>query len=489
MLTRLANRLVTLFEKADIRLMIFILLCLNFLSFTLTSNEEAYFPLAKQFMDPNWIPDSFSFTEWPGNRLLFQWITGLMLHNLTFEQVAFGGRLVIFLFIAFPVGKLFKILQIGNLSALLLFQFYLIRQNYFAGEFIFGDYEAKSLAYIMVFAGLNSLFERKYLLAVIFSVMASYIHILVGGWFFLLVVIFTFFSAKNITILVKQVLVFSLLIFPFAFYLFREVFSDGSLIQGVNIDQVYVFFRNPHHTAPLSVYPHLLRTSLQIGATAVLFFLTLFVFAKRKGPVFDDLYLLNVIILTILFISLGISLIDHQGSFLKFYPFRLASLGMLLMYLYVYKWISVTWSNAEIPRLILILFGFYLITAASVKTITDLSNPYTKPAFEELVGYVTCHTDTKDVFLPLKDYDLSFSRRTRREVFVNFKLDPGGGKKIYEWYHRIRERKKLLKNTGYLDQILMQYKINYVLSNHPLPLHGRLNLVFKNQKYYLYKIQ
>ncbi len=124
---RITDILVTFFEKVDIRLLIFAVLCLNFLSLTLSSNEEAYLPLAKQFMDPDWIPHSFAFTEWPGNRLIFQFISGFALKYLTFEQVAFWGRLLVFLIIAFPVGGLFKRLQIGNLAALLLFQLYLIK--------------------------------------------------------------------------------------------------------------------------------------------------------------------------------------------------------------------------------------------------------------------------------------------------------------------------------------------------------------------------
>jgi hypothetical protein len=486
---RISTFLFTAFEKADLRLMIFVLLCLNFLSFSLSSNEEAYLPLAKQFMNPDWIPNSFTFTEWPGNRLLFQFITGWLLKYLTFEQVAFGGRLLVFLIIAFPVGRLFRKLEIGNLPALLLLQFYLVRQNYFAGEFIFGDFEAKSLAYIMVFAGLNCLFNRKYLFAACWAVPAAYLHILVGGWFFFLVLVFTLFSAQKFSILLKQVLVFSVLIAPFALYLAREVLSSGSVIQGVNIDQVYVFFRNPHHTAPLSVQAHLLRTMLQVAGTAIVFGLTLFVFSKKKGPVFDDLYLLNVIILTVLFISLAISLIDHTGVFLKFYPFRLAALGLLLMYLYVYKLVSVKWQSPALVQLILLSFGLYLLIAASLQTLKGFMHNTSRPSYEALVDFVSSHTDPSDIFLSLGDYDLSFSRRTSREVFVNLKFDPGGGRKIYEWYHRIGERKKLSHNTAYINQIMNNYKLSYLLSDHLLPPCSALKLAFQNADYYLYKIQ
>jgi hypothetical protein len=481
-------KLVAVFEGIDVRLLLFALLCLNFLSFRLSSNEEVYLPLARQFMDPSWISNSFMFTEWPGTRYLFQVIAGFALKYLTFEQVALGGRLLVFLVIVFPVGGFFKRLKIPNLAVILIFQLYLIRQNYFAGEFIFGDFEPKSLAYIAIFAGLNCLLDRKYLLATVYAVISSYFHILVGGWFFLLVFLFTVFYVKSWLLSVKQGMLFSVLIAPMVVYLGRVILKDGSVVEGVNIDWVTVFFRNAHHLAPLYLKEHLLRTSLQILGSAVLFGLALFVFAKKKGPLFDELYMLNVIILTILFIALPISLIDKNGTFLKFYLFRLAGLGMLLMYVYIYLFLSVQWKVPANLQLVLVLAGFYLVLAASFSTIHTFIHPDNNTDFEQLESYVIHQTRLTDVFLPLTDDDLPFSRKTRREVFVIYKFDPGGGKKIYEWYYRICERDKLNKDEGYLDELLAHYKLNYVISDHPLHEQTHLKIVFSNKSTYLYQI-
>jgi len=476
------------FRKTDIRFIIFGVLCLNYLSFTLSSNEEAYLPLAKQFIDPSWIPGSFNFSEWPGNRILFQIIAGIGLKYFTFEQVAFTGRLIVFALIALPVGSLVKKLRIENLPFLIIFQIYLIRQTYFAGEFIFGDFEPKSLAYIMVFAGLNCLLNKNYLKAVLWSVAAAYFHILVGGWFFLLVVLFQLFKTRNIILTVKQGALFIILMLPFIIYLGKEILGSGSVIHGVNIDQVYVFFRNTHHTAPLSEAKHLGRNIFQISVTAVIFILTLFVFVKKKGPVLDDLYLLNVIILSVLFISLAISLADHKAMFLKFYPFRLAALGEFLMYIYIYKLIESEWKIPDFMQALAILGGFYLLTAAAVHNISHFSNHSMKSTYKELVQYISRSTSSADVILPLDDYDLSLSRLTRREVFVIFKCDPGGGEKIYEWYHRVLERKALNKDFNHLEQLLKNYRLNYILSNHQLPADERIKPVFQNSDYCLYKI-
>ena len=147
------NAVINAFQRIDLRILLFILLCLNFLSFIPTSNEEAYLPLAKQFMDPGWMPNSFIFNEWAGNRLFFQYLTGFFLKYIEFEPFVFFARMLTFLLISIPLAAVLKTLQIKNLYLVVIIQIYLLHQNYFGREFIFGDFEAKSLAYIFVLAG------------------------------------------------------------------------------------------------------------------------------------------------------------------------------------------------------------------------------------------------------------------------------------------------------------------------------------------------
>jgi hypothetical protein len=484
----LYEKLIAFFAKIDVRLLLFILLCLNFLSFRLSSNEEVYLPLARQFMDPAWIPDSFVFTEWPGNRYLFQVIAGFALKYLSFEQVAFWGRLLVFAITVFPLGKLIKKLDIGNLAAIFLLQLYLIRPNYFAGEFIFGDFEPKSLAYIAVFAGLNSLLDKKHLMSAVWATVASYFHILVGGWFYVLVLLYTFFRYRSVILPVRQLLLFSVLIAPLAWYLSSVIISDGSVINGVNIDRVSVFYRNAHHLAPLYSKEQLPAILSKILMSAFLFALTLFVFRKKKGPLFDELFLLNVIILTLLFVFLPVSLVDKNGTLLKFYLFRLAGIGMLLMILYIFKFLSAQWKPSFTMLLILTLGGFYLVLAASVSTFSKFISPGENPENEQLKSYIVRNTDLHDRFILLYYNDLAFSRNTRREVFVNYKCDPGGGEKIYEWYHRVGELNKLMQNINYLDTLASEYRLDYLVSEQQIPSQSNLELVFNNQGYYLYRI-
>ena len=86
------------------------------------------------------------------------------------------------------------------------------------------------------------------------------------------------------------------------------------------------------------------------------------------------------------------------------------------------------------------------------------------------------------------DYELSFSRKTRREEFVLHKLDPGGGEKIYQWYIRIQERKRLWDDLSEIKTLQKKYKLDYFLCDHEVRGGNFLKPVFRNKSYFLYKI-
>jgi len=435
------------------------------------------------------MPNSFIFNEWAGNRLFFQYLTGFFLKYIEFEPFVFFARMLTFLLISIPLAAVLKTLQIKNLYLVVIIQIYLLHQNYFGREFIFGDFEAKSLAYIFVLAGVYFLLHNKFIVAVIFSVLASYFHILVGGWFFVLIFLYSMVKERSIILLLKEGVIFIVLLVPFGLYLGKEIGHAGTVINGVNIDWVYVFFRNPHHLAPLSVKEMLPEIITEVSITGLLFIFTLVYLRKFSGELINKLYYLNVIVFTLLFLFLGVSLIDKNGFFLKFYLFRFAAIGCFLMYLYVLSLLKLIPKVSPLIKSSFILIGFYIIIAEGIETYKDIFVPEQKKAYSELIKYVTQFTDPKDIFLSLDDYELSFSRRTRREEFVSYKLVPGGGEKIYEWYNRILQRRIIADDISKLEYLKQKYRINYIISNHALENSEKLVLVFKNSAFSLYKAE
>lgn len=480
-------------NRIDSRIIIFLILCLSKLSFVPTSNEEAYFALAKQYMDPSWIPGSFSFTEWVGTRYLFQLIAGFALRYLSFEQLAFWGRLISYFILSFPLALIFKELKIKNLGILFILQIYIIRansQHFFGQEWIFGDFEGKTLAYIFVFYSYYCLLKARYLKAALFTALASYFHVLVGGWFFVLVFFYTLLQKFNLRLLVQISLIYLFTVLPFVLYLGSYLSDSGSIINGVDIDQIYSFFRNTHHTAPMHTPDAMQYVFPRVVISFVLLLLSLFYFRKSGNPDIRKLNCIAIIALCMIFIALAITYIDHQGRLLKYYLFRIAAIGAfsyyLLLLLFLKEQLDKRFNPVCIRSLGILAVGiFFLIRSGS--GVYHLIYPRQKPHLEELITYVQKHSDPDDVYLFADKEEVSFSRKARREVWVIFKFDPGGGEKIYEWYKREQLRRQLTENPAMVDSITRNYRLDYLISTKPL-VYKNLREVHRNPKYYLYAI-
>ena len=112
---------ITIVNHIDSRILIFLLLSFSFLTFSLHPNEETKFGIAKFFADENWLPHSFSFNQNDPTKLLYNLITGNLLNFLTFEQLAFWGRLFSYIGFAIVLSKLFRFAELGNLLIAAIF--------------------------------------------------------------------------------------------------------------------------------------------------------------------------------------------------------------------------------------------------------------------------------------------------------------------------------------------------------------------------------
>lgn len=534
----LITRAIDAINGVDTRLFIFLLLCLNLLSFVPGDNEETYFALAKQYMDPDWIPGSFTFTEWVGTRFLFQHIAGWALRYLTFEQLAFWGRMVNFLLYAFPLARIFRLLRIRNTGILLILQLYIANvntQSFFGMEWIFGGFEGKTLAYVFVLWGFYFMLRgdessipgmcqepdevqgvrgraggsvQKYVTeprvpkatqpfagydtwAACFAAAASYFHILVGGWFFVLVWIYGLVRERSLKRAIVTGLVYVALVAPFVIYLATYLTDSRTVIHGVDVDWVYSFFRNTHHTAPMHREGAMQKVLPRVVASFLLLLWCLFGLRRSKD---EDVRRLNTIVritLLMVFVGLAITYIDVHGRLLKYYLFRIAALGTFAAYLLVYV-VARAWlvrRQVDTARLLPPVVAMVAIMALIhiEKNFARNIFPREDRALMELTDYVKAHTRPDDVFLFRDRDELSFPRRTRREALVIFKFDPGGGEKIYEWYTRECLRRRLRTDPAVLDTIADRYRLDYLITTSPMT-HPRLKEVYRNPKFYLYGI-
>lgn len=470
-------------------LLVVVVLCAHFLSMVPSGNEEAYFPLAKQFVNPDWMPHSFVFNEWAGTRVLYQYIAGFLLQFMSFEQLSFWGRLVIFLVSAYPLTRLFKLFRFSNVTLLIILELFLIRQAWIGGESIFGSIEPKSFAYIFVLFSLLFLFQKQYVKSILLAVGASYFHILVGGWYAVFALIFILMYERTIVKPIQLGLLYSAAMAPFLYFLSTHIIESGDMINGVNIDWVYVFYRNIHHCAPLS------RTdamSVVVPSVVQLFVcsgLIVFFMRKKSDIVSDKLFWANLVLFAMIWCAIIISLLNTSGSISKYYLFRISSVAALLFNVYVFWW-TLRYYPAFARKAGYVLFFLVFIPSLIGRTSSNIRKNYLKgpdQAYLELIEQVKSHTELSDVFIEQVRLPLSFMRLTERESFVVKKLDPGGGAKIYEWYIRMEDLLKNRKDIQHLEHIKSHYKVDYLISQEAIS-RDDLELAYRNNKYFLYRI-
>ncbi|TRX66229.1 hypothetical protein [Carboxylicivirga sp. M1479] len=483
------NLLFTSINQVNPYYLVLLVLCGHFLSFAPHTNEEAYFPLAKHFIDPSWMTGSFVFGEWPGTRLLYQYIAGFFLKYMSFESLSFWSRLVIFIASAFPLTKLFKHFNFSNITLLIILELFLIHQSWIGGEYIFGGFETKSLAYIFILFSLVSLFKKHYWYFIILSVAGSYFHVLVGIWYTLFALTYILIYERSVVLPVKLGISYSILLSPFIYFLSLHILGGSNIIEGVNIDWVYSYYRNPHHCVPFSrsVWPRVVLPSLiQIIISSILLFTLL---RKKRSQQSDQFFWMMVVIFFMLWAAIIISLLDTTGSITKYYLFRINSIGALIFYIYVFWWIK-RFYPVLARKAGYFLFFLFLIPVFIGKTTSNIKNNYLQKAdseYIEMIDFIKTNTNGDDILIEHAKLPTSFMRTVERESFVVRKLVPGGGEKIYEWYIRMEMLKSFRNNFNEIDSICTKYKIDYIITKKAFNQAG-LTCVFQNDKYNVYQI-
>lgn len=510
--------LIKTFNSIPPIVLIFLMLCVNFLSFVSFNNEEQYLLYAQQNFNPDWIPGSFIATEFPGNRLLFEVLFGWAIDAFGFEPTIFFGRILNFFLLAIPLAGLFKLLKFSNIWVFLVLQIFIIAdQSFYAGEWIFGSIESKTFAYIFVFWSLVEFLKNRLYRSVILMVVATYFHILIGGWFaiscFLLLFIrhiYPVFSFKNmLQELPKLGFLYAIPLLPLLYYLATNLLIDApKIIDGVNLDHVYVYFRNKHHIGLFYTFDFFFKKHAWKIAIAVIAFLLFF----RKNYTTEETFFkilknLMLVMLGIGFFFIGVSLMDKLffdlsgGFLLKSYPFRMQSMAFLIfIILSLHQWQKSALHNLKWEKgiAVVLIIGLGLMFFKGGKNVQKMLAYQSNQPYNEVIDFIKNNTAPKDAIMIVENkggflksggrnnqFGLDLIRRTRRDNFVHFKFVPGGTVKLYDWYKRLQIVEKIETSPTYIQEARKEYQVDYVLtpSNFEMPLE----VVFENEGYKLYK--
>jgi hypothetical protein len=465
----------------------------GYLSFELNGNEEQYMLYAKQFMDPDWISSRY-LNEFPGTRLLYQIIIGSFLNYLSFEKVVFIFKLLLCLFYAHSLSKIYKTLKISNVQILLhLPILFLFNQSMFAGSWMFISVEPKGFAYIFILYAFYHYIKAQFKWMALFLIIATYFHVLVGGYVFIFLFgSLIFLERQKVKFEVFKIAGFYVLaIIPLLFYIKTAI--SGQVEYSPSVDWIYSYFRSPHHTGifrDMSYFYSRHFYGISISIIALWFS---FYFCKiNKDEQLNRVN--NFILLSILgvLIAVVIAFFDREGILLKYYPFRINTMTTfaltLLLSAFVFSSFKPEYLKilTQITLLISILFLLRLYKP-NVKNLVSYFAQNDKEALIDISNYIKENTPKDAVVLSFLG-DLSVNRRMERDRFVVYKFIPAEMSKIPEWYERELFKRKMAGNIDHIKERKESYKIDYLLARNKTN-SDLFELITSNKVYYLYKLK
>jgi hypothetical protein len=149
-------------------------------------NEPHYLGRLKHFWDPSWCAGDL-FLESPDAHGVFVWVFGWITKWLSLTATAWVGRTLAWTLLAWAWQRLSWRLVPVPLASVLAAALWvtLIETAHLAGEWVVGGVEAKCFAYGFVLVALHALVDRRWNRVWIALGAASAIHVLVGGWSFI----------------------------------------------------------------------------------------------------------------------------------------------------------------------------------------------------------------------------------------------------------------------------------------------------------------
>ncbi len=446
--------------------------------------------MARHFLDPSWMAGSFSLQQWPGTNYVFWTITGLGLKVFTLEQFAFIARMVNYLLYSIPLSKIFKKLEFGNLAMILLIQVLFLKQEYMAGEWIWKGFEGKTLAYIFIFWSILKVYESKLLHASILAAVATYCHVLVGGWFFIGIFGYMIWTEGLSQKTLRSVLIYTIITAPFIGFLVIHLLGGEIIQHEPSADWIYVFYRNAHHLVPTMKSRFWEHNWMYIILMICVVFGALLFKAKDKDIKITSR--LAAVFSTIILVAIVVSYVDQNGVFLKYYLFRMTTIVLFFTLILFVLLVNGKFNffNHAFGICITAILCILLIFTGAKRNMKNWLPDERLANYAEFVKFVRDHSSPADRFLFVgyndKNENVQFIADTNRDRVVSYKMVPEGDDAIIHWYKRIKEREQFKQQPTLSSPIITNYGVTHVVSKNPLDL--KIDPLFSNSNYYVYLV-
>jgi hypothetical protein len=165
-------------------------------------NEPVYLLRLVKTYQPQFLANDISFSTTASEHWLYNHIFGVLPLLFSIQTFAWFGRISCWTILIFALFRLAKHWDIPNWTvSLSIFAWLALGQTIINGEWIFGGFEAKNLAYICLLFSLDYFVQKREIIASILLGLSFSFHPAVGLWAVLavgLALVFEHVSIKNI---------------------------------------------------------------------------------------------------------------------------------------------------------------------------------------------------------------------------------------------------------------------------------------------------
>ncbi len=437
---------------------LFVFLFIMLLVFPLywLDNEINYFDLGRRLISPDAFSEHSAVFDHSVARSLGLGLIGALVELLGTDIAFVVSRIAVAICLAIALTALATAWSLSAAELLLaLAAFMLLGQSYFAGEWIIKGVEAKVFAYIVVILSVALASRDKPGWAILLSVLATYFHFLVGGFWTLAVLLLIALQDKSLNRVARLTLFYAVSISPLLAILIYErllVPTPDMSRYGLSLNEIYAVFRAPHHVAPYNSPGDFADWVPGIfGLLAMLLSLSFLVGTQRAElrSRFIWLTCLN----GYLVLALLLALLDRHNHFLApLYIFRPNSLILLLSLIVLASWFSRSIDHRAkhgVAVFAVALIVTYVGPQTAISTYQLLHSPgvpieatFDNEDAPEMLDWIGKNTDKESVVViqyvkANTIFDLwrvNFERLIGRPTLVNWKFVPTAKADLARWY-------------------------------------------------------
>jgi len=215
----------------------------------MSMGETQTFTYAKRFADPDYVAQDWFLSRQQLVRVPYQVLVYPLVKSLPLHIAAITARLLGYLFVAIAIGLLAGRLRINALFvSMAMVSYVAIGQSLLPGhEWIFELAESKTIAYGLALLALYFVVDSRFWVAGALLGLATTMHVLVGGWLTVAMVLVVLFYCKPTTKEFILAGVCWLIAGSFAIYSLLNRLLESNAFIDTQFQHLWTFFRNIHY--------------------------------------------------------------------------------------------------------------------------------------------------------------------------------------------------------------------------------------------------